>query len=275
MEGGRRFEAIISESGPGKCGKVLLDALTLVKEESKKLLLPLKTECEAASCCSDFLDTVLSFCWLFDQMREGNAAQAMVEHILKDEDIAPLLQAKLQRLSSAIKQPTYWEMKWATMMCRIFRDILDGRLFLTSLERLAFFKRWNYFFKADTFDSDSLLSATLVSSFILTFPYEDQEEIYRRWVSSLNDPAQQADRYDLSEAHSLWMTYLVSKALKLDAPKRSRTGGDSEPADGECSGSGIQWLKDCATRFPMDRNRSDISLCGDRVRQVQGVSANT
>lgn len=155
-----------------------------------------------------------TFFYLFELLRWGDSAQVIVEFLLKDRDISTLLRSEFQFIAGDLRQTVSEKKRWARMMRTIFEDVLEGRLFLTTLERLALFQRWIWLLKADNFKPDAALSATFVFDFILTFPQEEQEEIFRCWVRSLGDPTQQA-AYDLSEIHSPWMKHLISKAKKL------------------------------------------------------------
>lgn len=228
------FKAIMAGTRePGKCCKVLPIVITLIIEESEKILLSIKKGCQEGAPQGAraiwahqtiFLNNLGKFGWLFGAVRSASSAQAMVELLLKDREFPLLLQSKFQSVSLNLGSKSLEEKRWSKMMGTIFHDVLDGRLFLKTSERLALFQRWNWLLKADNFEPNAPLSPTLVSDFIMGFPHEDQEEIFRCWVSNLDDPAHQAD-CDLSEAHILWMKHLVSKAEKpADAPGCSSTG---------------------------------------------------
>ncbi|KAG0570715.1 hypothetical protein M758_6G175800 [Ceratodon purpureus] len=208
------FEAIVRASGPGKCNKLLQLALTMVYQESERLLTAIKKTCqERLPHASLHTKLVSKFCWLFDTLWMSSSTQAVVELVLRDQEIPRLLQTKLHFLAQL-----GMENRWASMMRKIFEDVLLGRLFLKTSERLALFRRWVWILKDGNFDPETPPCANLVCSFILTFPQEEQEMIFCRWLSSLDDPMQHSV-YDLSEAHSLWMKHLVAKS----------TDGDSDP----------------------------------------------
>ncbi|KAG0570691.1 hypothetical protein KC19_6G181000 [Ceratodon purpureus] len=234
------FQAIISGLGPGKCGKILPNVLTLVTEEAEKLLLSFKKALEIRK---TYIFHLSNFCWLFNAVRSSNAGQVIVEQILKHEDIATPLQIQFRNDSANLRNTRIWQFEWNSMICTIFEDIQEGRLLLTTSQRLAFFKHWNGFFKIGR-NADCPLEAMLVHRFILTLSHEDQEEIYHHWVSSLrDDPEKLAAQYDLTEAHSLWIKHLVSQPeILADAPECSSTGWRSEPGNGESSG--------CETALP-------------------------
>ncbi|KAG0604953.1 hypothetical protein M758_9G021600 [Ceratodon purpureus] len=218
------FQAIVSGSGPGKSAKLLLKVLTLVSEESEKLLISLKKALEVGTIL-DF--HILNFCWLFDTASVFNAGQVVLEQILKHEDIAPLLRSKFRSFDHDPLRLSY-EAQFESMLCRILLDVLEGRLFLTTSQRIAFFKQWNAFFTSPHNNPrpDCPLGGALVYRFISTLPHEDQEEIYRNWVSSLDDAAEKLPNHHvLAKAHSMWIKHLVAQAeILANSPECSSTG---------------------------------------------------
>ncbi|KAG0614409.1 hypothetical protein M758_6G174300 [Ceratodon purpureus] len=233
------FQATISGLGPGKCGKILPMVLTLVTETAEKLLLSLKKALETRMTYG--FDHISNFCWLFNAVRNSNAGQVILEQILKYGDIAIHLQIQFRNDSANLKNTPVGQFEWNSMIRTIFEDILEGRLLLTTSQRLAFFEVWNQFFKIEN-KPDCPLEAMLVHRFILTLPHEDQEKIYY-WVSLRNPQTIPPGQYDLTQAHSLWIKHLVSQPeIPADAPECSSTGWKSEPANGESSG--------CETALP-------------------------
>ncbi|KAG0570695.1 hypothetical protein KC19_6G181200 [Ceratodon purpureus] len=235
------FQATISGLGPGKCGKILPMVLTLVTKESEKLLRSFKEVLKLRE-FDIFTIQITNFCWLFNTVRSSNAGQVILKQILKYKDIAPPLQKQIRKDSARLRNTPIWQFEWNSMICTIFEDILEGRLLLTTSQRLAFFKHWNGFFKIGN-KPDCPLETMLVYRFILTLPHEDQEKIYHHWVSLRDDQEKKAAQYDLTEAHSLWIKHLVSQPeILAEAPECSSTGWRSEPANGESSG--------CETALP-------------------------
>ncbi|KAG0570714.1 hypothetical protein KC19_6G182800 [Ceratodon purpureus] len=202
------FNAVVGASGPGKIRKLQPAALDLVTGDLKNTLNSIKNGCQEEAM---LLQQTGKVCWLFSTLRGARSAQKLVEIVLRDGDIAPLLQSKFQCLVGRRKTI---ERSWAKMIiCTIFQDVLSGQLFLKTAERLALFRRWNWILTADNFKPETPLSSTLLFRFIMGLPYAEQEEIFRSWLSSQDDPAHQAD-YDLSDVHSMWVKHLISQAEK-------------------------------------------------------------
>lgn len=227
------FEAIMRGSEPGKCSKLVQIAFTIVMEELQRVLVTVKKVClEGAQTSIHFVDGVYRISWIFNMLQGANSSQGLVELVLRDQDLAPILRRTFQTFNTemAVKSA---EKRWARMMCIVFIDVLRGRLFLTASERLHLFDRWNWVLNDDTkYENEAPLSAEFVLSFISTFPLEDQEGIFSRWLSVVGDPAQRSHHYDLSEVHVLWIKLLVAKAGIPDAPKCSKTGETSGRKDG-------------------------------------------
>ncbi|KAG0626580.1 hypothetical protein M758_2G136100 [Ceratodon purpureus] len=106
------------------------------------------------------------------------------------------------------------------MMYVIFRDVLNGRLFLKTSERVALYQNWNWILKrVENLAPEERPVSNVVASFIMSFPHAQQEEIYLRWASSVDEYPLQGD-YNLSEAHTIWMVSLVTdKVPKLEEGK--------------------------------------------------------
>lgn len=172
------------------------------------------------------MEALMQFAWVYSALRGSNAAQEVVEILLADHDIGQLLQWKFKSFHSGLcsdhQVPLLRaEQMWAGVMGTVFRDILDGKLFLDASERRGLFREWSWVLKGENFEwlhYDAASIAALICSFIMTFPQAEQEEIFDRWLTGFDGPAglqQEASTCDLSEAYSLWLTHVISKAVIL------------------------------------------------------------
>ena len=151
---------------------------------------------------------------LYKLLRWGNSDQVVVQLLLKDQDFPTLLHQSKFRFIAGSDEEVSERKRWASMVRTIFKDVLAGRLYLTTSERLDLFRRWIWLLVAKKCQHDTAPSPKFVLKFILTFPQEEQEEIFRSWAT-VHKPPNQALYDFMAEVHSRWRKHLISKAMTL------------------------------------------------------------
>lgn len=191
------FHLIVAGSESGLvCEKVLAHAMSLLTKESERLLSYLKTECGDNRFASPAAgNAVSSFCWLFKLARRCHAAQAIVELLLTYGDA----------FYDGPSPPSWIMKKWARMMYTVFEDVLEGKVFLKTSERVTlFFKgRWLMFDKFLNLGETQI--AELVTRFVTTLPLQQQEECWKGTNHIDNDEGPSC------EAHAMWISHMVTK----------------------------------------------------------------
>jgi hypothetical protein len=145
----------INVSGPNRHA-----VIQSVKKEATRLLLSFKE--------SDY--NFEDFAWLYGLLRSVHAAQSIVDHLMKERDIFEYI---FQYMTTC-RQETY--MVWIKLIGGMLQDVLDGRLFLTSLERYTLFIHWRQICEKDCpnafYVHDDLRE--LFITFLMTFPFQEQ-----------------------------------------------------------------------------------------------------
>lgn len=75
-----------------------------------------------------FQEDVIGFCWLYGLLRSANAAQSVVESLLKERDVVHFMQCRKDLAGEARE-------KWIMLIHSMLQDVLNGRLFLCTSER--------------------------------------------------------------------------------------------------------------------------------------------
>lgn len=153
---------------------------------------------------------VVSFAWLYELSREENIPQVLVEVILKVEKVN-------MTLMSAESEAQY---KWADMMLQIFEDLLQGNLFLNTLERFTLFSDWIWILIKQHPDGHIIGESSLLellTKIVDTFPLLEQQKLYDTWAVS----SYKLDQHDfgsmesiVAKSYSTWLTHLTREAAK-------------------------------------------------------------
>jgi hypothetical protein len=177
------FQIIVS--GPNRHA-----VIESVKKEATRLLTSFKT-------LDDIIEeNIENFAWLYGLLRSVHAAQSIVNLLIKERDNVELIFQYTTDLQTerTCGQETY--MLWMKLIGGMLQDVLDGRLFLTSLERCTLFTAWY-----QTCDFDDHDVRDLFTRFLMTFPFQEQKEmmesmpesivleVYRKWMCLANDLA--------------------------------------------------------------------------------------
>jgi hypothetical protein len=127
---------------------------------------------EATRLLSSFINNntynIEDFAWLYGLLRSVHAAQSIVDHLLKEGDLF----LSMCNTQSANKV-------WKKLIGGMLQDVLDGRLFLTSLERYTLFTSWRKTCENDFFKDHDLRE--LFTAFLMTFPFQEQMEMMESW----------------------------------------------------------------------------------------------
>jgi hypothetical protein len=212
------FHALASCPRTPMCREALEYALAIAAKELEEILESMTGPgCQKGWGAPVATVNLLQFCWLFEVLREANAAQVAVELLLK-LDVSRVLLTAFDPFATIPTRPEV-VCQWANMMYVIFRDVLNGRLFLKTSERVALYQQWNWILKrVNDLAPEEPPVSKVVASFIMSFPHVQQEEIYLRWASSLDEYTHLQGDYNLSQAHTMWMTSLVTAEVpKLTA----------------------------------------------------------
>jgi hypothetical protein len=183
-----------------------------VQKEATKLLFSFK----------ESNDNVEGFAWLYGLLRSVHAGQSIVDLLLKERDIFDSI---CMRFEDDWRQGEY--MVWIKLIAAMLQDVLDGRLFLTSLERYTLFIVWHQTCAMDYqntvyLDDDH---RELFITFLMTFPFEEQMRMMKCW-HGINEFEGIAN-----EAYGKWRMCLVNDLA-------SRRGQEVTTADSrEPSGS--------------------------------------
>lgn len=181
------FHELCEESSTNEMGEeALLYALAVVEEEMRKILLDsISTVGRGwANPYPKVEGGMLRFCWMFQVMREANAAQILVELLLKHDDVSKVLLSTIEQLDAAIRARASPDAghEWAKMIYCIIQDILGGYLFLNSAERMALFFRHSWALgMIDYLAPGEPPVSEVVASFISSFPQLEQEELHLMW----------------------------------------------------------------------------------------------
>lgn len=136
------------------------DCVTLLKSAIKNLLF-----CLSVRRSSDFRELVMGFCWLYGLLRSVNSAQSIVGSLLMDSELVRFMRCHSDLTGGARK-------KWITLIHSMLRDVLEGRLFLSTPERYKLFMDWHLLFNInsqDVFDDNELTE--LFTTYVVTFPF--------------------------------------------------------------------------------------------------------
>ncbi|KAG0555292.1 hypothetical protein KC19_12G158700 [Ceratodon purpureus] len=212
------------------CRKIMLgdneyaqvECVRQLKTETMRLLLSFK------DCSWDkFFENLTGFYRLYKLLRSFNAAQPVVDLLMKDKDLRFSMHCREELLdndSMAINK------KWVKFVYSMFLDLLDGRLFLSSSDRYTLFMDFCTAFDMcfqDSFNPDEVTDT--FTTYIMTFPPQKQLEMIRCWEMRKDDSCG-THKFFIFETHEEWMMRLVSKlayrhALAVtDAEEPSDTG---------------------------------------------------
>ena len=169
-----------------------------MRKESKKLLATVKREFEERPAGVGAHRDVANFCWLFKIARKANAVW---ELLIKDKFVPQYLYDASFHLE--ILLPMWTQKKMARMVHSIMQDVLEGRLFLKTSQRITLFKEWCWLLQDTYLDRDGAQVAEFVTRFITSFP-QRQQEIWRT-------TALQCGHGPSSAAHKIWIKNLVTQ----------------------------------------------------------------
>jgi hypothetical protein len=149
-------------------------------------------------------DNMEGFAWLYGLLRSVHAAQSIVDLLLKEADI---FESIYKRFEDHWNRGAY--MVWIKLIGGMLQDVLDGRLFLTSLERNTLFIDWcltcgmvhTNVFK----DHDHLRE--LFIAFLMTFSFQEQKEMMEEMMESMSRSMFPEVVY---EVYGKWMMCLVN-----------------------------------------------------------------
>ncbi|KAG0588346.1 hypothetical protein KC19_2G236500 [Ceratodon purpureus] len=209
----KAFTTILSNFGPDKSSKLLTNVIALMTQESRNLLITITKACQEGNgelmWCSS-----ITFCWYFDVLRKANVAQDIVDSLLKDDQISQVLRKECAILSyddDALAFMTFE--RWAEVILIIFKDIMDGRLFLKTSERILLLEKWIWILQSSYRKmSQNREYITLLNKFIMTFPRQVQKTIYNSWTYDSDKLSWLGVEQDLMmKVRSLWLDELMDK----------------------------------------------------------------
>jgi hypothetical protein len=205
---GKKFQNIVS--GPNRHA-----VIESMKKEATRLLLSFKKS----------NDNIEGFAWLYGLLQSVHAAQSIVDLLLKDRDIFESIYKRFEEDLRKWREKKY--MVWIKLTAAMLQDVLDGCLFLTSLERRTLFIGWLETFGISMGSSDVRKDRDLrklLTTFLMTFPFQEQMNVMESWkdIGEFSEV--------MNEVNGKWMMCLVNDL----ASRRGQevTIADSrEPAD--------------------------------------------
>ena len=177
------------------CGPNRHAVIESVKKEATKLLFLFKKADD------NFKDNIENFAWLYGLLRSVHAAQSIVDHLMKERDI---FESIFQYTTPETCGQEYY-MVWIKLIGGMLQDVLDGRLFLTSLERYTLFTAWR-----KTCEINSEINVVnvfedlreLFTTFLMTLPFQEQKRMMESWDGSMEKV--------VNEVYGKWTLCLVN-----------------------------------------------------------------